>query len=212
MAAETQKKQNTLAFPVKADDLEIEGQLQRSYAREFAQYIRALRQNWRQGTAYTKDRSEVHRTTQKPWRQKGTGRARAGTPRSPLWKGGGIIFGPHGRHKTLRVKKATRRNAMYALLHEKLQNGTIIALDVDITEPKTKHAAHALKQAGMQGSTITLLSRFDDDVVHDAFGNIPQVRLVFFDQPNAYELACSEYWLVLKKDMERLKQMVNSWT
>jgi len=211
MATEKQNNQQKIAFPITAQELGVDQSMQRSYAQEFAHYVRALRQNWRQGTAYTKDRSEVDRTTQKPWRQKGTGRARAGTPRSPIWKGGGIIFGPHGRNRTLHVNKATRRNAMLALLQEKLQNGTIVALDADISQPKTAHAARALQQAGLDNTSITLLSHIDDDAVHAAFANIPTVRLVFFDQPNAYELACSQYWVLLKKDVDKLKQMVSSW-
>jgi len=211
MAPEKQKRQQSIAFPVTADDLNVDREKQRSYAQEFAQCIRALRQNWRQGTAYTKDRSEVNRTTQKPWRQKGTGRARAGTPRSPIWKGGGVIFGPHGRNRTLAVNKATRRNALYALLHEKLQNGTIIALDTQIEQPKTAQAAQALRKAELEKASVTLLTQFEDDTVHAAFANIPTVRLVFFDQPNAYELACSQYWVLLKKDIDKLKQMVSSW-
>ncbi len=211
MATEKQKRQQNIAFHVTGNELNVSEGLSRSYAQEFAHYVRALRQNWRQGTAYTKDRSEVNRTTQKPWRQKGTGRARAGTPRSPIWRGGGVIFGPHGRNKTLGVNKATRRNAMLALLHEKLQNGTIIALDVDIQAPKTAEAAKALRNAGLDKNTIALLSNFEDDTIHAAFANIPNVRLIFFDQPNAYELACTQYWVVLKKDLDQLKQMVSSW-
>lgn len=211
MATEKQTQQKNIAFHVTGSELDVPDTLTRSYAQEFAHYVRALRQNWRQGTAYTKDRSEVSRTTQKPWRQKGTGRARAGTPRSPIWRGGGTIFGPHGRNKTLDVKKATRRNAMLALLHEKLQNGTIIALDVNIEKPKTAQAAQALKKAGLNNASVVLLSQFEDDVVHASFANIPTVRLMFFDQPNAYELACAQYWVVLKKDLDQLKQMVSSW-
>jgi large subunit ribosomal protein L4 len=93
----------------------------------------------RQGTASTKTRSEVRGGGRKPWRQKGTGRARAGSNRSPLWKGGGVIFGPKPRKVFLKLNKKERRLALQTLLYNKKNNILIIEnLENEITEPKTK--------------------------------------------------------------------------
>jgi large subunit ribosomal protein L4 len=93
----------------------------------------------RQGTASTKTRSEVRGGGRKPWRQKGTGRARAGSNRSPLWKGGGVIFGPKPKNITLKLNKKERRLALQTLLYNKKNNILIIEnLENEIVEPKTK--------------------------------------------------------------------------
>ena len=77
--------------------------------------LRALLQNWRQGTVACKGRSDVAYSNKKPWKQKGTGRARAGSARSPLWRGGGVIFGPQATSRTLRVPQSLRKNVLNAL-------------------------------------------------------------------------------------------------
>jgi large subunit ribosomal protein L4 len=93
----------------------------------------------KQGTVSTKTRSEVRGGGRKPWRQKGTGRARAGSNRSPLWKGGGVIFGPKPRKVFLKLNKKERRLALQTLLYNKKDNLLIIEnLETEITEPKTK--------------------------------------------------------------------------
>src|SRR6202158_776957 len=91
------KTENTPAMPVTFKEIGITAPEKRATPHQFAVWIRALLQNWRQGTVGVKDRSEVSLSGKKPWKQKGTGRARAGTARSPLWRKGGVIFGPHPR-------------------------------------------------------------------------------------------------------------------
>lgn len=87
----------------------------------YSEAIRVIRQNGRQGTVCCKGRGDVSRTTKKPWKQKGTGRARAGTPRSPLWRGGGVTFGPQGRGRKLKLSVKIRRAVCNALLLKKLK-------------------------------------------------------------------------------------------
>jgi large subunit ribosomal protein L4 len=91
-------------------------------------YIRKLLQNWRQGTVGVKGRSEVSYSNRKPWKQKGTGRARAGSARSPLWRGGGIIFGPQPRERELKIPKKLRQGVFNTILYQYLQNGKIYTL------------------------------------------------------------------------------------
>ena len=82
----------------------------------YAQYVRSLMQGWRQGTVGCKGRSDVNKTNKKPWRQKGTGRARAGSARSPLWRGGGVTFGPMPRVRTLKVNSGVRVKALLSVI------------------------------------------------------------------------------------------------
>ena len=91
----------------------------------FSLAIRVLLQNWRQGTVGCKDRSEVAYTNKKPWKQKGTGRARAGTRRSPLWRGGGVTFGPQARIRELSIPRKAKQKIFSALLLQRLEAGRI---------------------------------------------------------------------------------------
>src|SRR4030066_2094069 len=94
-----------------AQDLSFDTQFKRATPAAFSTWIRVLEKNWQQGTVACQGRSDVSRTNRKPWKQKGTGRARAGSARSPLWRGGGIIFGPQPRTRTLTVSKSLKRGA-----------------------------------------------------------------------------------------------------
>ncbi len=179
----------------------------------FAQYIRALMQNWRQGTVSSKDRGEVAFSNKKPWKQKGTGRARAGSRRSPLWRKGGTIFGPQPRVRTLKVSKGVKRNVLQALLWNKLEQKSIMLLDwsVEGEKPKTAAAYAALKHVELINKKIVLFVDPDDYITGAAFLNIPNVRVIFFDEPNAYVLADADVWVSLKKDADAFKEMMKSW-
>ena len=180
---------------------------------QFSVWVRALMQNWRQGTVGSKGRSDVARSTKKPWKQKGTGRARAGSARSPLWRGGGVTFGPQARVKQLSVPKSMRRGVLNKLLVDKIADKKVITADWSVTDdvPKTAQAAQLLKSLGIANKKVTVFLSSDDPVNYGSFVNIPQAQVLLFDQPNAYDLANSEYWLVLKKDMDLFKQMVGQW-
>jgi large subunit ribosomal protein L4 len=112
----------------------------------------------RQGTASTKTRSEVRGGGRKPWRQKGTGKARAGSNRSPLWKGGGVIFGPKPRRIVLKLNKKERRLALQTLLYNKKNNIVMIeSLESEITEPKTKTFLKVCKDCGIDADQKILV-------------------------------------------------------
>lgn len=179
----------------------------------FSNYVRVLNQNWRQGTVACKDRSEVNFSNKKPWKQKGTGRARAGSPRSPLWRKGGVVFGPQERTRTLKINKDIKKGALVSLLNTRLNNGQVGCLNwaLENERPKTAGAYAALKDAGLHNKNITLLLSANDFLSYASFVNIPNVSILFFDQPNAVDLAINSHWVILKKDMDQFKEMVSRW-
>lgn len=179
----------------------------------FSQCVRALRQNWRQGTVGCKDRSEVAFSNRKPWKQKGTGRARAGSARSPLWRKGGVTFGPQPRSRKLTVTKELKRSVFNNLLWYYLNDKRIVSLDWTPNEakPKTNLAYSALKNAGLDTKKLIIFVTENDKYTHASFANIPNVQLLLFDQPNAYDLANGENWIFLAKDREAFKEMVSKW-
>jgi len=180
----------------------------------FSIAIRGLLQNWRQGTVSVKDRSEVSLSGRKPWKQKGTGRARAGTARSPLWRGGGVTFGPQKRTRTLKVSKQMRKNVACSVLWDFLDNNALMTVNWSLQndKPRTAEAYSMLREAGLhQRKHINVFLAPYDMVTAASFANIPNVRVVFFDAPNVYELADASCWLVLKKDVDLFKEMVARW-
>jgi large subunit ribosomal protein L4 len=181
--------------------------------KSFAVCVRVLLQNWRQGTVAVKGRSDVAFSNKKPWRQKGTGRARAGSLRSPLWRKGGVCHGPQARTRVLSVTKDVRRGVTNALFWNNLENGNIICINRQLPadKPKTSAAYALLKDSGLQGKKMNLFVRADDTVTQTSFANIPHVRTLLFDQANVFDLATAKTWVVLEKDINAFKDMVNSW-
>jgi large subunit ribosomal protein L4 len=178
----------------------------------FSAYVRALMQNWRQGTVGCKDRSEVAFSNRKPWRQKGTGRARAGSLRSPLWRKGGVIFGPQSRVRSLNVNRKVKQLVMRDLLLAKLADKRIVVLPWQADQkPSTAQFVQALCQTGLAGHKLLMFVDTHDYMTHASVLNVPQVRMITFDQVNAYVLAHGHYWVVLSKDLDIFKQMVASW-
>lgn len=211
------QKKNTAAHASNAltlNELGINVDQQREIAPEgFATWVRSLLQNWRQGTVACKGRSDVNRSNRKPWKQKGTGRARAGSARSPLWRGGGVIFGPQPRVRKLSVPKKLKQGVMNALFFKAADQGRIQWLDWEISGnvPKTSLAHQALKNAGLHDKKVILLLAPHDTASFSSFANIPNVRILFFDQPNAFDLAQGEVWVFLKKDQDQFKEMAAQW-
>lgn len=180
---------------------------------QFAVWIRALLQNWRQGTLGVKGRSDVSFSNKKPWKQKGTGRARAGSARSPLWRGGGVTFGPQPRVKTLTIPQKMKKQVLTQLTVDRVKNKQVVVLDWELhgEKPATKQAAQALKKANLANKKAIILVSPEDVVTFASFVNIPNVSVFLFDQVNAYDLANSEVWLILKKDFDTFKEMVEGW-
>ena len=176
-------------------------------------WVRALMQNWRQGTVACKGRSDVSFSNIKPWKQKGTGRARAGSRRSPLWRSGGVTFGPQPRVKQLRVSKRTKQKVLRDILVSFLKNKKITSLDwgLKADKPKTSEAYKVIKDAGINTDKIVLFLKPDDFLTLASFANIPNVNIIFFDQANAFDLSNCTRWVFLKKDLDSFKEMVSIW-
>jgi len=207
---ETSKVVKTISL----QDVDIDASQKKTVSdKAFSVWVRSLLQNWRQGTVACKGRSDVAYSNKKPWKQKGTGRARAGSRRSPLWRGGGVIFGPQAREKTLKVPQSLRKNVLGALAFEFIESGRVSCLDWNLHGeiPKTSQAYMALKDSQLVNSTINLFLPTDDHLTYASFANIPNVRIFFFDQANAFDLAKSNHWVFLKKDFDHFKQMVTKW-
>src|ERR1700754_1182441 len=132
----------------------------------------------RRGTHATKVRGDVAGSGKKPWRQKGTGRARVGEIRNPLWRGGGTVFGPQPRSYDYQLPKKVEKGALRAALMEKLQSGNVIVVDaMTATEVRTKAAAGVLKAIGVTGKALLIDARLDENFAM-AVRNLARVTLV----------------------------------
>lgn len=149
--------------------------------------------NRRVGTARTKTRAEVNRSGKKPWRQKGTGRARAGSRRSPLWKGGGTIFGPKPRDYSYRMPRKLKRAAMMSLLSQKVADGALTVVeDFAVESGKTRDLYAKLRPlaAGEKASerTILILDGTEEGMVRRAGRNLPWLQVLSYDTLAAHPL------------------------
>ena len=151
--------------------------------------VLAQQNSWRQGTANTKTRSMVRGGGKKPWRQKGTGRARQGTIRAPQWRGGGVVFGPHTRHYDQKVNAKEIKLAMRSILSAKQAAGDIVVVKpFEMEKPSTKDASAALAALGLSGTRVTLIIANDDVNTFLSFRNIPGVEILPVNNINAYDL------------------------
>lgn len=180
--------------------------------RTFAVGIRVLFQNWRQGTVASKTRGQVAFSNKKPWKQKGTGRARVSSIRSPLWRKGGIIFGPQPRTRMLSINSQQRSLVMNNLLQKMVELDAVYGLNFDsIKKPSTKSAQTLLNAADLANKKVLLFLTFGDDVAFSSFINIPNVKIIFYDQPNAYDLSSADAWVFLQRDGAHFKEMALRW-
>lgn len=208
-----QNQQGSVVTKLTSENLGISGEKKSVNHVGFAIWVRALLQNWRQGTVGVKDRSEVSFSNKKPWKQKGTGRARAGSARSPLWRGGGVIFGPQPRTRTLKISKKLKKGILSSLLWNYLEAGRIhlLSWQLQSSKPSTKEAYTVLKMNALLDKKITLFLSMDDVLHYSSFANIPHVQVLFFDQANAYDVVTGDHWLVFQKDIDSFKEMVSKW-
>ncbi len=162
----------------------------------------------RQGTADTKGRSEVSGGGKKPWKQKGTGRARAGTTRSPLWRHGGTIFGPHPRSYAYEVPKAVKRQALLAALTTKAQAGAIRVLEsLSLERPNTKAMVGLLKGAGVAGKALVVLPARDETLEKSA-RNLPAVRVLTVQGLNVYDVLNADTLVLTPEGVHTLREVL----
>ena len=156
------------------------------------QVVNAQRAAARAGTAATKTRSQVRGGGRKPWRQKGLGRARHGSIRSPIWVGGGVAHGPHPRDYTQRTPKKMKRLALHSALSARASESAVkVVEDLDWATPKTKQAAKLLDAMGATGKTLVILSQLDG-VPAKSFRNLADVRLVESGHLSPYDVLWSD--------------------
>lgn len=160
--------------------------------------------NQRKGTASTKRRSEVRGSSRKPWRQKGTGRARVGTIRSPIWRHGGVIFGPHPRDYSYRLPKKMVRKALDSALLSKFQDKeTSVVESVKLEQPKTKEVKGLLNNIGIKGSCLIGIKN-PDRTLHLSVRNIPATSLLSVQDFNAYTVLRHKNLLLTKEALDDL--------
>jgi len=194
----------------KVKEVSVPERILLSPAKEHLIYEAVLnyRANQRMGTASTKTRAQVRGGGRKPWRQKGTGRARAGSTRSPLWKKGGITFGPSPRDYGYSMPKKAKRNALKSALSMKLAENQFLVLDkLDFKEPKTKEGIKLLRALNLESALI--VDSHDNVNLFLSVRNIPKVKAVDHSQVNIYDVL-NHKSLVLTQTafeslMERLK-------
>lgn len=165
--------------------------------------------NRRQGTAHTKDRGEVRGGGRKPWRQKGTGRARHGSNRSPIWKGGGVTFGPRNEKVYSNIiPKKTKRKALLMVLSSKVKNKQFILLDeLKLTDGKTKQMAEILKNLPCYNkSTLIALPEIDKNIIM-ATRNIPSTKTIQIKDINVLDILNHQYFVTTKTAIKVLQRI-----
>ncbi|MCG2809415.1 MAG: 50S ribosomal protein L4 [Candidatus Portnoybacteria bacterium] len=177
------------------------------------QAVNAQRANAREVIAHTKDRSEVSGGGKKPWRQKGTGRARHGSNRSPIWKGGGVTFGPtNERVFTQKINKKMKQKSLLMALSSKVKDEEIILLDkLDLTEAKTKKMAEILNKLkngakkDIDKGVLIVLPTVDQKII-TASRNLPKIKTIQADSLNIYDILNYHYLLMPKKSIKVIQE------
>lgn len=162
----------------------------------------------RRGTAATRNRAAVAGGGRKPWRQKGTGRARAGSIRSPLWRGGGVVFGPRPRDYAFPLPKKMRRLALRAALSAKLAAGKLIVVDaLRIPKPKTKEVLDILRALDAGGRVLIVTAAPEGDLTR-AVRNLPGAKVAAAAGLNAYEVLAHEKIVLTREAVAKLEEVL----
>lgn len=170
----------------------------------------AYRAAQRSGTRSTKTRAEVAASGKKPWRQKGTGRARVGRVSSPIWRGGGVVFGPRPRDFTKKVNKRVRRAALRKALGERIKDGEAHFVDqFAIAEPKTKAMVGFLSGMGLAGTTLIVAEELEGNLKLSA-RNLPNVRVATGKQVTVYDLLESDNVVISEKALGQIEQRLGA--
>jgi len=164
--------------------------------------------NRRQGTHSTKTRGEVSGGGRKPWRQKGTGRARAGSRRSPVWVGGGTIFGPKPRSYESKLTKKMKLGALAAALSDRASSGNVALIDqIQFETPRTKAAVELLNRMELTGKTLVVVATPEyNRAVKKSFTNLPKAKCIACGGVNVYDILRHDHLLMTTKAVEELTE------
>ena len=169
--------------------------------------VRAYLMNQRQGTQSTLTRTEVSGGGKKPWRQKGTGRARQGSTRAPQWTHGGVALGPKPRDYRVTLNKKTKRAALYSALSAKVAEGNLIVVDeIVCTEFKTKTIVNMLNALGSDKKALIVLPEVDKTVIKSS-ANIPGVVTTLYNTINVYDILNADKFIISKAAVEKLEEV-----
>lgn len=169
----------------------------------------ALRANRRAGTHSTKTKATVQKSGSKPWRQKGTGRARSGYASSPVWRGGGVVFGPHPRDYSKKVSKKTKKLALKKALGERIKNGDVnVVENFILANPKTKDLMSQLSGWKVDRSVLLIEDKPNQNLLL-ASRNVPKVELVSVDNVNTEQLLRYNKILISNEALTKLGQRLN---
>lgn len=170
--------------------------------------VRSQRAARRQGTHDTLTRGQVRGGGKKPWRQKGTGRARQGTIRAPQWAGGGTVFGPHPRSYAFKVPAKVVKLAMRSALSAKLADGEIVVVDqLSFEKPSTKQAAEVLKNLGLEGR-VTIIVPDDEVNTFLSFRNLSKVRVIGVSELNTLDFIDNEALVLTDAALTRIEEVL----
>ncbi|HEY4481785.1 MAG: 50S ribosomal protein L4 [Planctomycetota bacterium] len=184
------------------DDKKFGGPIRKKLLRDAVIMYEA---NKRQGTASTKTKGEVAGGGRKPWTQKHTGRARAGSIRSPLWKGGGVSHGPKPRDYSFAIPKKARRLALYTALSAKARDNELVVIDdLNFDIPKTKQMVGILKALNMDNSSCLIVIPRVNETVWKSARNIPSVKVMTSTELNAYEVLKPKKVLLTKEALSSI--------
>ena len=172
------------------------------------QVVKAQMGAARSGTASTKGRAEVRGGGRKPWRQKGTGRARVGSSRSPLWRGGGIVFGPTPRDFGKKVPRKLGKLALRSVLSAKAKDGSLVVIDkLGIKKPDTKEAARILANL-KAANKVTVVLGNDDEVAIKSIRNLSQARAIMVSELNLYDLVDCSKLVITKEALDTVTEVL----
>jgi len=170
--------------------------------------LNTLLTNRRQGNASTKERNQVKASTAKPWRQKGTGRARAGSRASPLWRGGGVVFGPHPKQYSVRLPKKIRQTAFKGALSVKAaeKDAVLVVEALVFDQPRTALMAEMLGNLGLTGRRVLIMLEDYKPPVWKSARNIQGLEVKPFTECNAYDVLLAEKIIIEKGIIDRLEK------
>ncbi|MFG6103262.1 50S ribosomal protein L4 [Leptothoe sp. EHU-05/26/07-4] len=168
--------------------------------------------NSRQGTLSSKTRSEVRGGGRKPWRQKGTGRARAGSNRSPLWRGGGVIFGPKPRDFDVKMNRKERRLALRTAFQSRVDDMVVVENFADqLSAPKTKEVLSALERWGVDvEQKVLMITAEKNEVVYRSVRNVANIKLILATNLNAYDIVLADKLVVTAKALEKIQEVYSA--